>query len=136
MATHKIYQSMSEAKREKIRLRQHVTSRGVDKVKFTPTEAEVVVNRMNGRARSIPVSSYACGICGWMHVGTMSSKNYSRMIDQVVILESGERVEAEIRRENSGSYRARIEAIASRFKSAENRRLASIPTPKRKRVLP
>lgn len=136
MPVHKRYQPPSKARLERIRLRQHLTRSGVPKVKYTPAEADQVVWEMNQRVDRLPVQSYACPYCGWMHVGGYSKAWLRHVVDPVVILESGERVDACIRSENFGSQRLRLEAILQRCRSAQERAVAGQPSPRRTTPLP
>lgn len=108
------------------RRRAHVDKAGREKIRYTPAEADDVVVRMNARPGRAPVSAYPCPECGWIHIGSLRTQRPKP--DPVVVAESGERVDAHIRMENSGSQRQRYDHILKLCRSAERRALTS-PSP-------
>lgn len=130
MSNHRFYRSPTGKKLDAQRDRMHRNRRGQEKDRFTPDEAERIILKMYADGVHGKLQSYPCH-CGWIHIGHQPTPSKASRFDPVTELEMGERVEACIRLENTGSQAERIAHIVARGHAAERRSLTrpSPPTP-------
>lgn len=93
-----------------------------------PADAERIATEIMARSTDgILRHYYRCPRCHFWHVGRAGTRSGERPAppDPIDVLELGERAEACMRLESSGSQSRRLAHIRKRFQAAERRRLHS-----------